>query len=155
MMPKVCGVLVQYPTTLGRVRDYAAFDDPASPRNALLLECGQHWELAAPHVAQQASLRFLRHFGMADGAFLDAHLDTAPLPQQRAIEITHVVTIATEAFAFARPVEGLDVIAKAETLLARDGDEEVRTPYANSVLVMPTRRPKKGETAVRIGRYVN
>ena len=138
-----------------RLRDYAAFDDPASPRNALLLECGQHWELAAPHVAQQASLRFLRHFGMADGAFLDAHLDTAPLPQQRAIEITHVVTIATEAFAFVRPVEGLDVIAKAETLLARDGDDEVRTPYANSVLVMPTRRPKKGETAVRIGRYVN
>ena len=138
-----------------RLRDYAAFDDPASPRNALLLECGQHWEVAAPRVAQQASLRFLRHFGMADGAFLDAHLDTAPLPRQRAIEITHVVTIATEAFEFARPVEGLDVIAKAETLLARDGDDEVRTPYANSVLVMPTRRPKKGETAVRIGRYVN
>jgi hypothetical protein len=65
------------------------------------------------------------------------------------------VTIATDAFEFARPVEGLDVIAKAETLLARDGDNEVRTPYANSVLVMPTRRPKKGETAVRIGRYVN
>ena len=38
-------------------------------------------------VARQASLRFLRHFGMADAAFLDAHLDTAPLPAQRAVEI--------------------------------------------------------------------
>jgi len=138
-----------------RLRDYAAFDDPGSPRNALLLECGQHWERSAPHVARQASLRFLRHFGMADSAFLEAHLDPAPLPKQRAVEITHVVTIATDAFQFTRPVEGLDVIAEAHTLLARDDDVEVRTPYENSVLVMPTRRPKKGETAVRIGRYVN
>jgi len=138
-----------------RLRDYAAFDDPDSPRNALLLECGQHWERAAPDVARQASLRFLRHFGMADSAFLDAHLDALPLPKQRAIEITHVVTIATDAFRFDRPVGGLDVIAKADTLLAHDDDVEIRTPYVNSVLVMPTRRPKKGETAVRIGRYVN
>jgi predicted deacylase len=138
-----------------RLRDYAAFDDSTSPRNALLVECGQHWERAAPDVARQVSLRFLRHFGMADGAFLDAHLDAAPLPAQRAVEITHVVTIASDAFQFARPVDGLDVIAEAGALLAYDGDVEVRTPYANSVLVMPTRRPKKGETAVRIGRYVN
>jgi predicted deacylase len=127
-----------------RLRDYAAFD-----------ECGQHWERAAPEVARQVSLRFLRHFGMADTAFLDAHLDAAPLPAQRAVEITHVVTIATDAFRFTRPVEGLDVIAEAGTLLAHDGDAEVRTPYDDSVLVMPTRRPKKGETAVRVGRYVN
>ena len=138
-----------------RLRDYAAFDDPASPRNALLVECGQHWERAAPEVARQTSLRFLRHFGMADSDFLDAHLDPPPLPKQRAIEITHVVTIATDAFQFARSVEGLEVIPKALTLLAHDGDVEVRTPYADSVLVMPTRRPNKGETAVRIGRYVN
>src|SRR4029453_1156327 len=110
---------------------------------------------SAPHIARQTSLRFLRHFGMADAEFLDAHLDSLPLPKQRAIEITHVVTIATEVFRFARPVEGLDLIAEAGTLLEHDGDTEVHTPYANCVLVMPTRRPKKGETAVRIGRYVN
>jgi predicted deacylase len=138
-----------------RLRDYAAFDDPGSPRTALLLECGQHWERAAPSVARQATLRFLRHFDMADSVFLDAHVDALPLPRQRAIEITHVVTIATDSFRFARPVQGLDIIAQAGTLLAHDGDAEVRTPYADSVLVMPSRRPKKGETAVRIGRYVN
>ena len=138
-----------------RLRDYAAFDDPESPRVALLLECGQHWERAAPDVAKQSALRFLRHFGMIEPAFLDAHLDSAPLPKQRAVEITHVITIATDAFRFARPVAGLDVIGQSGTLLAQDGDIEVRTPYADSVLVMPTRRPKKGETAVRIGRFVN
>ena len=34
-----------------RLRDYGPFDDPADPRNALLIECGQHWERAAPEVA--------------------------------------------------------------------------------------------------------
>src|SRR3546814_17938143 len=30
-----------------RMRDYEGFADPASPKNALLVECGQHWEAAA------------------------------------------------------------------------------------------------------------
>src|SRR5207249_839383 len=29
-----------------RLRDYAFFDDPTDSRNALLIECGQHWEAA-------------------------------------------------------------------------------------------------------------
>jgi predicted deacylase len=138
-----------------RLRDYAAFDDAAHPRNALLIECGQHWEQAAPIVAKQAALRFLRHFDMVDGAFLDAHLDTSPRPAQRAIEITEVVTITTDHFAFVQAVDGLAVIARGGTLLARDGATDVVTPYDNAVLIMPTRRPKKGETAVRVGRFVS
>jgi hypothetical protein len=38
-----------------RLRDYAFFDQSADPRNALLIECGQHWERAAPEVARQAA----------------------------------------------------------------------------------------------------
>ena len=138
-----------------RLRDYAFFDDPDDPRNALLVECGQHWERAAPEVARQSTLRFLRHFGMVDAAFLDAHLDTRPLPAQRAIEVTDVVTIETDRFAFAMPVAGLDVVAQGGTLLARDGEREVLTPYDECVLIMPTRKPRKGETAVRLGRFVS
>jgi predicted deacylase len=138
-----------------RLRDYGAFDDPVDPRNALLIECGQHWERASPNMAKQSSLRFLRHFGMVDPAFLDAHLDAAPAVPQRAIEVTDVVTITTDDFAFQQPVTGLKVIAKGGTLLAKDGTADVFTPYDDSVLIMPTRRPKKGETAVRIGRFVS
>jgi predicted deacylase len=138
-----------------RLRDYAAFDDPVDPRNALLIECGQHWERLAPDVAKQSSLRFLRHFGMVDAAFLDRHLDSTPLPPQRAIEVTDIVTITTDDFAFELPAAGLAVIPKGGTLLARDGAIDVFTPYDDCVLIMPTRRPKKGETAVRIGRFVS
>jgi predicted deacylase len=137
-----------------RLRDYAAFDEPASHENALLIECGQHWERAAPRVAKQVMLRFLRHFGVASTGFLRAHLDEAPLPKQKVIEVTDVVTIASDRFAFAVPVDGLAVVAHAGTLLARDGGADVRAPYDDCVLIMPTRRPRIGETAVRLGRFV-
>jgi predicted deacylase len=138
-----------------RLRDYAFFDDPDDPRNALLVECGQHWERAAPQVALQSTLRFLRHFGMVDPGFLDEHLDTDPPQPQRAIEVTDVVTIESERFAFEFPVAGLDVVPQGGTLLARDGAREVLTPYDECVLIMPTRKPRRGETAVRLGRFVS
>ena len=137
-----------------RLRDYAFFDDEADPRNALLVECGQHWEAAAPEVAWQASLRFLQHFGLLDAQLAQRELSPLPPEPQHVIEVTTTVTIATDAFRFTQPVHGLQTIARADTVYAIDGDTPVRTPHDNSVLIMPTRRPKKGETAVRIGRQV-
>jgi predicted deacylase len=138
-----------------RLRDYAQFDDPGDARNALLVECGQHWEAAAPIIAQQVMLRFLRHFDMVDPAFIRAHLDHAELPRQRTITVTDVVTIETDAFSFAGPVSAMMTIPEAGTPLARDGQREIVTPYDDCVLIMPTRRPRKGETAVRLGRYID
>jgi predicted deacylase len=138
-----------------RLRDYAFFDDADDPRNAILIECGQHWEAAAPEVAKQMTLQFLRHFGMVDAAFLDAHVEPMPAPAQKVIEVTDAVTIASDRFAFAVPANGLTIVPKAGTLLAKDGDAAVMTPYDECVLIMPTRRPRQGETAVRLGRFVS
>jgi predicted deacylase len=138
-----------------RLRDYAFFDDPEDPRCALLVECGQHWESAAPRVAKEAVLRFLGHFGMAEREILDAHLDASPPPPQRLIEVTTTVTIGSDEFAFTIPVRALQTIPRAGTAYALDGGTAVRTPHDDCVLIMPTRRPKRGETAVRLGRYLN
>jgi predicted deacylase len=137
-----------------RLRDYAFFDDEDDPRSALLIECGQHWEAGAPEVAFQSVLRFLRHFGMAEQALLDVFLDPAPAPRQRLIEVSAAVTIATEDFAFTLPVHGLQTIPVAGTPYAVDGGTLIRTPYDDCVLIMPTRKPKRGETAVRLGRCI-
>ena len=137
-----------------RLRDYAFFDDDADPRAALLIECGQHWEADAPVVAIQSVLRFLRHFGMAEQRLLDAFLETAPGPPQKLIEVTTTVTIRSDRFEFTMPVQGLQTITRGGTTYAIDGGTPVRTPHDDCVLIMPTRRPKRGETAVRLGRYV-
>ena len=138
-----------------RLRDYAFFDDAEDPRSALLVECGQHWESAAPAVAKQSVLRFLRHFGMVEPAVLEANLDHLPRPAQKLIEVTTTVTINTDEFAFTIPVQALQTIARAGTAYAVDGGTPIVTPHDDCVLIMPTRRPKRGETAVRLGRYLS
>ena len=136
-----------------RMRDYADFADEASPKNALLIECGQHWERASAAVAIDAMLRFLLHFGAIEPQLAQPGL--APLPEsQRVIEVTQAVTIDSDAFRFAAPYVGMEVIARAGTLIGHDGAREVLTPYDDCVLIMPSKRLRKGETAVRLGRIV-
>lgn len=136
-----------------RLRDYAFFDDESDPRTALLIECGQHWEAAAPEVAREAVLRFLRHFAIADAAWLEREIGHRPAVAQRVVEVTDTVTIASDNFQFTMPVHGLQTIAQAGTMYAMDGSRAIRTPHNDCVLIMPTRHPKRGETAVRLGRY--
>ena len=64
------------------------------------------------------------------------------------------VTAATSAFVFVQPYRGGDIIARRNTLIALDGDTEIRTPYDDCLLVMPSLRPSRGHTAVRLARFV-
>lgn len=136
-----------------RLRDYAGLGDAQSPKSALLVECGQHWEAAVGDVARQATLRFLNLFDVLDAGWLAQHIDHSSTPSQRVIDISTVVTLNSGNFRWIRPLLGLEVIAEAGTLIAMDGDVEVRTPHPQSVMVMPVPRPKIGQTAVRIGRF--
>ena len=60
----------------------------------------------------------------------------------------------TDHFRFERDFRGQEVIPAAGTLLGTDGAREIRTPYPDCVLIMPTRRLARGQTAVRLGRFV-
>lgn len=135
-----------------RLRDYGAFGDPASPRNALLVECGQHVDSAAPAVALDTVVRFLAVLDMIDAAALARY--RRPDRPQRVIQVTHPVTIRSQPFRFAADYRGMEVIARQGTVIAHDGDIPVTTPYDDCVLIMPSRRLKPGETAVRLGRFV-
>ena len=140
-----------------RMRDYGGFGDPASPKTALLIESGQHWERRAAEVATDVMLRFLialeivTHDDVAalGGPDFDAH------PRQRTIEVTEAVTITGEGFEFVENFRGLEVLPEKGSLIGRDATREVRTPYENCVLIMPSRRLVRGQTAVRLGRYID
>jgi len=83
------------------------------------------------------------------GPDFDAH------PQQRTIEVTEAVTITSDRFDFAGDFHGLEVLPQKGMLIGRDDGREVHTPYDNCVLIMPSRRLVKGQTAVRLGRYID
>jgi len=137
-----------------RMRDRGGFGDPNSPKNAVLIECGQHWEKSSVDVAIDTTLRFLRATGAVDPAWVESRLKLKPPKEQQVVRVTEPVVAKSMAFRFAKPWKGLEVIPKAGSVVATDGDKTWRTPYDNCVLVMPSLvHLKPGTTMVRLGRY--
>jgi predicted deacylase len=137
-----------------RMRDRGGFGDPKSAKNALLIECGQHWEKSSVDVAIDTTLRFLKATQVVETAWVDSRLKLKPPAQQRVVRVTQPLVAKTMDFKFARPWKGLEVIEKAGSVVATDGDKTWRTPYDNCVLVMPSLvHLKPGTTMVRLGRY--
>lgn len=138
-----------------RLIDYAPFADPATPGTAVLVEAGRHWEEPTVAMTAAAVAGLLRHLGMAgdDPALPQAR--AAPARPPRFAEVTAVVTAATGGFAFVQPFRGGEVVPRRDTLIARDGGEEIRTPHDDCLLVMPSLRPGRGHTAVRFARILD
>jgi len=134
------------------MRDYGGFGDPASPKNAQLIECGQHWEKKSAVVAWQTTWRFLRALDVVDRERAAKEIDDKVAPQ-KLVRVTDAVVANSPSFRFAREFTGLDVIERRGDVIAWDGETAVRAPYDNCVLIMPVpHNIKTGLTAVRLGR---
>jgi predicted deacylase len=136
------------------MRDRGTFNDPSSPRQALLVECGQHWERSSANVALETVLRFLAAVGVVPIEQIGPHLRLTLPAEQRVIRVTEPVVVESADFRFLVPVIGLGVVKEAGTPIARDGHRTWTAPYDNTVLVMPSMKHlKPGNTQVRLGRY--
>ena len=136
-----------------RMRDYGGFGDPTSTKNALLVECGQHWEHAAANVSWQSTWRFLRVCDLVDRDLAESEIDKATLPAPHVVRVTEAVVANHQDFVFADGLHGLSVIPKQGDLIGHDGGTPVVAPYDNCVLIMPTMvHVKPGLTVVRLGR---
>ncbi len=138
-----------------RMRDFGVFADAVRPETAMLVECGQHWAKSSIEIAITSCRQFLAAIDMVEGPHLD-RLGRGPKPvPQQVIEVTDTMIVRKGPFRFSRAVKGLDVISKAGTIIAYDGDLPVATPYDDCVLIMPSQRLSRGLTAVRLGRFVD
>ena len=135
-----------------RLLDYAPFCVAGGQRTAVLLEAGSHWEPATVVQMAASAARLLRLHGSVapDHPALPA---AEPCPPGRLAEVTWTVTAASNSFAFLRPFRGGQVIPRRNTLIALDGEMEIRTPHDDCLLVMPTLRVGRGQTAVRLARF--
>jgi predicted deacylase len=131
-----------------RLIDYGRFTEASSHAACVLVEAGQHWEPATVFQMRATIASLLRHTGLADGVM-------APARPPRFAEVTQLVTARTNRFVFTENFRGGDIIAEADTLIAHDGEDEIRTPHANCLLVMPSLKPSRGHTAVRLARFCN
>jgi predicted deacylase len=136
-----------------RMRDYEGFGDDASPKNALLIECGQHWEASAVTVARDCAARFLLLSGIVEAADLPSGW-IVPLPDEmRIVRVTEPVVAKSMDFRFAGPYTGLETFARAGTVIAWSDGQPIATPYDDCMLVMPSlRQLRAGVTVVRLGR---
>jgi predicted deacylase len=132
-----------------RLIDYVRFT--GTHATAVLVEAGQHWRPETVDTAMASVSGLLRHLGMVAA---DSNLPPPPprAPVQFA-SVTDVVTARTSAFTFVRAWHGGEVVVKRNTVIATDGETEIRTPYDNCLLVMPSLRPGRGHTAVRLATF--
>ena len=137
-----------------RMIERGAFNDPASPRTAVLIECGQHWEKSAADVAVDTLFRFLAATGAVDASICKTHFRLAPPAVQKTIRVTEAVVVKSQGFKFPYLFKGLEVIPKAGTVVATDGGTIWKTPYDDCVMVMPSlAHANPGTTVLRLGRY--
>lgn len=128
-----------------RLIDYARFADPATPARALLVEAGQHWAHSTVDVTEQAVTGL---FHICD------HGDASLSGTSTIAEVTATITATSANFIFLQPYRGGEIIAHRNTLIAMDGNTEIRTSHDHCLLVMPSLRPSRGHTAVRLARLV-
>jgi succinylglutamate desuccinylase len=129
-----------------RLIDYGRFTED-SPQGAacLLVEAGPHWQQVAVDQSRATVQALLRQAGMLNAP--------APPLKSRFAEVVKLITAHTNRFEFVRNFHGGEVIPEAGTLIAHDGNEEIRTPEDNLILIMPSLKVGHGHTAVRLARF--
>lgn len=137
-----------------RMRDRGGFGEAQSRRIALLVECGQHWERSSVDVAIDTTLRFLVATETIAADWARPRMPLIAPSAQQVIRVTEAVTAESQNFRFAKQWTGLEVVPRAGTVVATDGERTWKTPYDDCVMVMPSIvHLKPGSTAVRLGRY--
>ncbi|MDR5741224.1 MULTISPECIES: M14 family metallopeptidase [unclassified Caballeronia] len=136
-----------------RMRDYEGFGDASSAKNALLIECGQHWEASAVTVARDVTARFLVLSGVIDKQDPpDGWIQPSP-PEMLVVRVTQPVVATSMDFRFAGEFTGLEVFPDAGSIIGWSEGKPVETPYGDCMLVMPSlRQLRPGVTVVRLGK---
>lgn len=130
-----------------RLIEYGRFTE-SGPQSAtsLLLEAGPHWHQETLLQCKHTVQALLRHVGML------SQPTTATI--SRCAEVVKTITARTNRFQFVRDFRGGDIIAKAGTVIAYDGDQEIYTPEDNLIMVMPSLKVGYGHTAVRLAKFL-
>lgn len=128
-----------------RLVDYGRFAIPGSGRRSVLLEAGWHWEPETVARMERVTRQLLAMLGVVRGPVRASG-------QSRVARVTHTVTAQSADFTFTCPWRGGAVIPARGTLIAHDGECEIRTPYDDCMLVMPNPLTLPGHTAVRLAR---
>src|ERR1700744_5558692 len=110
------------------MRDYEGFGDASSSRDALLIECGQHWEAGAVTVARDVTARFLVRSGVVGEDDVPVGW-IQPSPEETVVvRVTEPVVAKSMDFRFAGDYTGLEVFPDAGSVIGWSDGVAVTTP---------------------------
>ncbi len=141
-----------------RLRDYGQFGQTDSPKQAALLEAGQHWQASALRCAKNVTSAFLLQTKATALSDLPTGWLTEPNTQQTSLQVTEAIEPLTHSFQFSANFKGFEQLA-AHDLIGFESingkRREIRAPYDQCVLVMPSlRHALPGVTIVRLARVL-
>jgi predicted deacylase len=140
-----------------RLIDYGRFTEATGTAAGILVEAGQHWEDATIGQTRATISALLHHAGMVahppPGTLAPPRFAPPRFAPPRFAQVTYTVTARTHRFVFTQNFRGGDVVPAANTLIAHDGNVEIRTPHENCLLIMPSLKSSRGHTAVRLARW--
>lgn len=134
----------------GRLRDWGGLGAECGARVGVVVECGQHWVAETGRNALRAAARLLAHLEIIDPVQARALGDPPPAARPRVVTVTHTIRARGDGAVLDRVWPDLAEVAEPGTYLGSDGLADIRTPYANAVLVMPVSRPRPGAVMLRI-----
>ena len=90
------------------MRDYKSFSNNKSIKNALLVECGQHWEKSSEKIAKETLIKFLRSIQIMKNDFgLEYLSNSKKIGNSDVFKVGEIVTIKTENFVLRKIGKGL------------------------------------------------
>ena len=69
--------------------------------------------------------------------------------QNDVYKVGKIITIKSENFTFDQDWQGFETLKKG-VLIGKDDQEDIRAPYEETILIMPSKRLFPGKTAVRL-----
>ncbi|MFM7345733.1 MAG: succinylglutamate desuccinylase/aspartoacylase family protein [Tagaea sp.] len=134
--------------------EYGAFADPASPKTALVVECGAHFLRGSVEVAKHALIAFLDAMGTIEPEVARRLKPSVPPCEEGIYEIEKVHVAKSAKLEFLAPYVGFEEVAKG-TKIAMDGADAIEAPFDRCTVLFPKANPAQGREFVTLARRVD
>jgi succinylglutamate desuccinylase len=134
--------------------EYTPFAAKDGSKTALVVECGAHFLARSVDVAKATFLDFLGCLDMLDADFIARNRPHVAVPPAGIYDVSVVHVAKSDNPHFVQPFVGFEEVDEG-TLIARDGDLEIRAPYPRCTVLFPKAIPAKGRELVTLGRRVD
>lgn len=127
-----------------RLRNFGRFGDPSDFAVAIQVEAGQHWQSETVDVAMTITHQFLETISLLPA------IDRPPGGEQLVLNVIDILRCDGPGFAFQDDFANGAFFADSGTLIATEGEREIRTPVDDCYLIMPVHFRRHSGT---IGRF--